>query len=816
MHLESDKYGWHLPREVQKLWKNFEQTSRGAAHALSVHVFKTCPRFKGLWNVPEKPGSFGYFEAHKSEVAARTAIAESISGFVIYMSYMAFLVTLCQVDPSNPHFNISLATVFENAAINVHREWIRCIEPFVSPHIKRLGCIVDINSCAWAVLVPHMIEAQIPIWLFWGRPPFTLNDLLSWARPLIPQLRASQNISSSTMPATHLPSASLDSFPPVKPNTRQRPGETMRAFFQRRKVNHAHRRLKETQAKRAERLHSLKQQVHKPTPGKRGPKVYAWEKVDGSDFRIRTIMQRGLIEQTWAHIPNDQKFYDSFDKEWDCCSEWSFDPNEGEETFTSNQMEWDSGSESDDFPPYIPSNHPSSAPQAATKDSATYSQAEPVPNEESTSIWSVPCTATEIPCDRHPSSTTIALNSDMEVDEHIPHDIMSGAPSKTAQGEDVNKSGTDSVLLAADSALELAPLMEDIVTSKDTLEGHDHRSEDALRDDEDHDLDLFTASRDDVLALTPLASTVRTLARQDTFDELMFYRYGYTADEAREAGLSGHFADTGNRKFKTWKTVLYSVGGNRLANSETEQPAVADFLHILSLSERPFHDVPGKYWDLSPGNNCALKLIQEVQFWIEIRYFDGITLCLLRPRKDAVGLWYIAVYPMIALEIIRRRLGPSELDVLEYLVDHGIPFRTLAPVSRSLPRNLPPPTSTPLLGAYDIDYVFDLADYARYEALRDEVVLSMPECRHALCYGGIVARLAREILPNSVVFEGPSQSALDGQQAVFVDQNGRHMVDDWLIESISDLMSGTYQVYTGKGGMLFCSVSNPLSHINLF
>lgn len=120
MHLESDKYGWHLPREVQKLWKNFEQTSRGAAHALSVHVFKTCPRFKGLWNVPEKPGSFGYFEAHKSEVAARTAIAESISGFVIYMSYMAFLVTLCQVDPSNPHFNISLATVFENAAINVH------------------------------------------------------------------------------------------------------------------------------------------------------------------------------------------------------------------------------------------------------------------------------------------------------------------------------------------------------------------------------------------------------------------------------------------------------------------------------------------------------------------------------------------------------------------------------------------------------------------------------------------------------------------------------------------------------------------------
>lgn len=63
-----------------------------------------------------------------------------------------------------------------------------------------------------------------------------------------------------------------------------------------------------------------------------------------------------------------------------------------------------------------------------------------------------------------------------------------------------------------------------------------------------------------------------------------------------------------------------------------------------------------------------------------------------------------------------------------------------------------------------------------------------------------MARLARETLPDSVVLAGPSHKALEGQQKIF-DGGGNLFVDDQLSERDLDLICGTYEVATGKGGM---------------
>jgi len=67
-------------------------------------------------------------------------------------------------------------------------------------------------------------------------------------------------------------------------------------------------------------------------------------------------------------------------------------------------------------------------------------------------------------------------------------------------------------------------------------------------------------------------------------------------------------------------------------------------------------------------------------------------------------------------------------------------------------------------------------------------------------YGGIVARLARETLSDSVVLAGPSYQALQGQQAIFGEGKDT-LVDDQLSEDDLDFICGTYVVETGIKGV---------------
>ena len=97
-------------------------------------------------------------------------------------------------------------------------------------------------------------------------------------------------------------------------------------------------------------------------------------------------------------------------------------------------------------------------------------------------------------------------------------------------------------------------------------------------------------------------------------------------------------------------------------------------------------------------------------------------------------------------------------------------------------------------------YQFDLADFSVYQTLCHSVLRSNPFCRAALCMGGIVARLARETIPNTAALLGPSQDALDGLQKIFV-CGDKLFCDNELSDAYKDLICGVYKVHTIHSSM---------------
>jgi len=219
-------------------------------------------------------------------------------------------------------------------------------------------------------------------------------------------------------------------------------------------------------------------------------------------------------------------------------------------------------------------------------------------------------------------------------------------------------------------------------------------------------------------------------------------------------------------------------------------------LSILAESPDPFKDVPGKYWDLSPSgqNPPAIVDLDKVFISIEERQFTDGKHYIIRPRflhPSRDTSWLLSVDPMTALECIRRRLGPHTIDISNFLISHGVRFRALQRIPNSEKLEAPVRPRSRYLGNRSFDYSFDLADYSGYEVLRDSFLRSQSHGPLALREGGIIARLAREVLPNSNALSGPSSEALSGHHARYT-YGDEIYVDDRFLDEELELICGTY------------------------
>ena len=169
----------------------------------------------------------------------------------------------------------------------------------------------------------------------------------------------------------------------------------------------------------------------------------------------------------------------------------------------------------------------------------------------------------------------------------------------------------------------------------------------------------------------------------------------------------------------------------------------------------------------------------------------------LHPERDTS--WFLSVDSMTALESIRHGLGPHTIDIANFFITHGVRFCTFQCI-QNLPNSEIPPVhpQCQYLGYCSLKYSFDLADFAGYEVLRNSFLHSQPHGPLALHEGGIIACLAREVLPNSNALSGPSSEALGGRHARVVCSD-KIYVEDEFTDAELWLICGTYALANTHG-----------------
>jgi hypothetical protein len=882
---------WHLPKDTAKSWKLFEHLIRLVAEKLERYFTTENPDIPMIWEAPKKPSLYGYFAPHATCEVATVAINDSIDGFIVYTAYISFLIGLCQCTASIWQGS-SIEDIFKNAGIESHLEWISGLREsgigdFATTR-RRVGSIVNVDQCQWLNLVPYMIQCKVPIWLCWGpQPHLHKNFRLSWISHFYPH----------DLPTSSPPLPVPAGFPPVKPGCGQRPGETWKAFFERRAVKNAKEEKGEITKARAARLNRAKANKTHQEPGRKGPRVFYWEEIDG--FRIRTLWTRKETQMGFDGYKNSQRIYDAFSNVWDCCSEFEFSPRDEDE------MDSD-----DDGPPYSwlqpPPLPPTSLPGLDTSpqpdppsssslpfeamgiDRSDHSggnghNTQPVPNlgldlfntsslkqdvipvnssapivkpssssllpplspgerdppptsfpglstslqhaPSSSSSSSLPLEAMDIDGSDYPerdghkaqpvpdSGLYLLFNTSSLKQDVIPVDPSASIvepPSSSllpppSLGE---RDPPPASLPGLSTSPQHAPSSSSLPLEAMDIDGSDHSERDGhnAQPVPDLELDPFKASKQDVISVNPAAPAVEPPPEPQSLEELLYFRYGYSFDDQLDQPMPSP-PQHNPELLNTWIKICRSVGGQAY-ESESESSAVTnfesirEFLVALDASDgRALHVVPAKFWDLSPWNNNSLSGASS-NIHIKVKHFQVTgndttrTLCLLHMRTSEATSWQVAVSPMTALECIRRNLGPCRNDVVNYLLSRGMEFYTLQTLEV-----LPPsaPVLQPLLRRRPTGYVFDQADFLAYESSRDSFLQSHPYARRALCEGGIVARLARESMSDTLVFQGPSEEALEGKCSVFTSFDGV-MVDDHLPQDVKDLICGTYIVKSGSGG----------------
>jgi len=283
----------------------------------------------------------------------------------------------------------------------------------------------------------------------------------------------------------------------------------------------------------------------------------------------------------------------------------------------------------------------------------------------------------------------------------------------------------------------------------------------------------------------------------DNMETFLYYRFGYTLSEDPYQGLSPNYAiGKASKTIHNYETAVRALSAQGLLRRSAEPDTILDFAMVLHALNEVKSAVPSKYWDLSSASNNALVNLPEEHLHFRVEPL-GKDLFILHPQglsNDDIPQWDIAVSPSVVLEIIRRGLRPNPQDVIVALVDEGVAFCTVVYKRglQSLPPPLPPPMD--LLGGRTIEHRFIWGDFLAYEKIRDSVLQTEANARHALSYGGLTARLASQALRISDIVAGPSDSVFDGEQDVLRNKEDETFVDNTLSYEFFNLIHGTYKV----------------------
>ncbi|KAF8121499.1 hypothetical protein K438DRAFT_2005113 [Mycena galopus ATCC 62051] len=786
--IKDEDSGFRLHPDVADTWLDLEICLR----AVGREMFRLAPvRYLSTvvnsWFFPRR---FLFMNVFRNENAARFAAWRSIENFLPLIPYVSMGIWCMQSWESQcAHRNEDKpnwrALVTENT--KVHPTWLDYLEKSIianwyEEHVgalyqirspadmsaeerERRGAIEMILNSIWTSNCP------IPIYLSWGTlpPQISTFDVPVAFQRLIPDEKELELFASDgemkfsrwaiaesgrwfpdpymptpppIAPAPQVEFSAPTPFPPLPANSAQRQGETIQAFFTRRKDANRRKIEKENSTERHRRMQRAEHAMRGVVPSKAG--VFFWEKQDG--HYIRQHANRAEFEDLWFDYPGPQRRFDPIHNEWDLCQLFEEnDPVFGEGYANTNA---DSDDEVDFDHPTFPQN----------VDMATF-----LPRDS---------TSTEVvQTEQQPHDLEMPADEVVQT-ERRPHDIDM-PPEDVPQDEDLGQDFAEFDLPKRDVAKSSRNCV-DFVFLRFGITARTQKPQ----------YELITQNFLDALRrrfgfVTP-PSPHRFVARDPPQQSLKSF------DIPNVIGMS----DTADHLVS--QTVMGTFFGQCLGarSVNTIDKALLDYHVHSNLSPRwagppsPFHI--GREYLKSMRHPSEARL-----YYLLHRPCSGLgSQVLLLPRATDF------------VEVLRQGWGPDIKDVVGHLVARGIAFWLAYMSADVMPSSNPP--KNPIvdiasgLGFRPHGYKFDKHDYHAYTIQHEIRLLHTRRGRIAFQYGSVMARLAREEVSDEDFLQQFDDEIYDVSDCLWDEKSPHAYWHDALTDHEIELLYGVYHVGTGQ------------------
>lgn len=478
-------------------------------------------------------------------------------------------------------------------------------------------------------------------------------------------------------------------------------------------------------------------------PPTKNTKVFEWDKVispSGHILYVRSLIDKGRNDSKIRCYNSSQAKYSAYFNEWDLCREFGG----GEAGFVP--FDFDDSDDSDDEYPLRPLD--------ANGDQGDFSMATPAPLSSQTP------TQPPIPSPRphspslspHPpstigpsSSTSSTRPHSPTLPPHPPSTISFPRPSSPTSPTRPNATSQDNYELPAESYFS-----DNLLECAYMVYGFTYSLEDSTADPPETDVLKKTLKS---------MGFIRNIAAHVS-----------PSDLASVVSMMKHLS--------CWKEKDGSLQHN-------------------------FDNIPYYLDDLNDRNARALSVFAD----FDPQQFEILSstppLYVFHGPRPSFCRWSLAVQSAAAALYVFRYFislpGGRDLFTAAYHLSlRGIPFRTLVLLSGDLENRSLAKSYRPTF-FFKNDHKFSDLDF-KASLCRVRTILEVSSGRAAILRGGIVSRIAQEVLSPDGVLDGPSREVLKNQRGFVVASSikGFNYWDDELTDEELKMICGACTMYTGK------------------
>jgi len=284
---------------------------------------------------------------------------------------------------------------------------------------------------------------------------------------------------------------------------------------------------------------------------------------------------------------------------------------------------------------------------------------------------------------------------------------------------------------------------------------------------------------------------------EDHVEDILYYRYGFSHTPG--------FVD-----FPVADADAVSYAKKTLAISndcflKLDLAAFASFVRALVHKTNPH----AALWDLDKANEVALANQDHNGVTIRIFHVRSGTHYVVEARTWSPSWKLVVQSAATAVECLRRHdWTRSRYSLAQNLLARGMPFRTMVPLSIDAGISDRP---VYIHRPRQVGYIPDKYDYFEYEYKLKSFLLEQVHARATLLRGGIVWRLAREVIGDRLdqyVVLGPSENVHIFGSPLRLSSIDPPVWDDDLSDAELNFICGVVPIWTGEFHLTLYTFAN--------